>query len=88
MITTLLINILVVILKIIMYAIPNWFLPQPLVDGFTLVINDAMNFNGIFPIADIMFCLSLVLFFHILVFIYNQGMGFLSIIRGGGSNRI
>lgn len=88
MITTLLIKILSLLLTVIMWAIPNWFIPMPLTDAFTSVINDAMKMNGVFPIADVMFCLSLVLFFHILKFTYNQGMGFLSLLRGGGSNRL
>jgi len=88
MITGLLFKIIAFLMTILSYMIPNWFIPTPLETAFSSVINDSMKFNGVFPMADILFALSLVLFFHILIFTVNASTGFISLIRGGGGSKL
>lgn len=72
-------------MKFLAMAIPNWFIPDSLIVSFSEMINNAMGFNGVIPIADLFLCLSVILWFHIIKFTFNIISGFISILRGGGN---
>lgn len=85
MITSILIELSSFFLVIIKFIIPNWFIPEELIDSIIFFQEQALNFNGILPIATLLFCIYLILTFASIMIMYKIATSFMTIIRGGGS---
>lgn len=87
-----LVNILISIINMLMaflkFAIPNWFIPDSIQEGFAFMIDEALKFNGVIPMSAILLCISVILWFHIIRITFNLMSGFISIIRGGGKMEV
>jgi len=88
MITSLLLTLLSGFYTMCTYFLTAWYLPTELTTGVTTILDHALTVNGIIPIAQIIFALSIIMAFQIMRFTFNAVIGFISLFRGGGSMSI
>jgi len=88
MLTNLLIEIIRMLLDIAAFAVPNWLIPDYLEQSFLSIIQNAMEFNAVFPIGAILIALNVILWFHILLWSIRAISAGLSLVRGGGSSPV
>lgn len=85
MIATLFLKFIIGLLWLLDVAMPDWAFPQFIINGFEIIVESALEVNGFIPMADILFCITLIFSFHVARYTINIGAGFLSLIRGGGN---
>jgi hypothetical protein len=88
MILTLIISIITLLIKIVEVILPNWGLPDSLVNSSAYFLEQVYMWNTYFPIKAFSYSILMVLGFHLIVMTWNFASGLISIIRGGGKINI
>lgn len=67
------------------YAVmPQWHLPDKMVDYLHMFVVSIYRFDGWFPAHDLLIMLTGVLSFYIIYYMVRAVLGLISLIRGGG----
>jgi len=85
MITTILIKILTLLISVLVFVLPDWSLPDNVLNAISYPFQHLMQLNGLFPISEILLVLVLLLTFEILLLTYKLSTRIISFFRGSGS---
>jgi len=88
MITTLLIAIITLFLRILVVILPSWGMPDILLSGFTYFYQNIILWSAYFPIEATVNCLILIIGFHLIMMVWHFAVGVISIMRGGGTMNV
>lgn len=88
MIVGMIINSVAYLVKFLSLAIPNWFLPVYLTDSIDYFIDNIISLQGIIPIAELLFVINIILYYHIIKFMMSLVLFIIGFIRGIGYDPI
>lgn len=84
MITGFLLLLVSFLLNLFSILLPSWSLSPVFYSSLGSFLQAGLGWNNLFPVWHVIFILSLILGFEIIVMLVRMGSGLLSLFRGGG----